>query len=67
MEPVICNKNDVILVVDDEEAIEEAIEMFVERHRCKHLSFNDPVEALEYCEKHSKQVTLMISDLPCRT
>ena len=63
MSEMICSDRDIVMVVDDEEAIGEMIKGLLERHGCAHVSFSDPVKALEYYEKHAKEVTLIITDL----
>jgi two-component system, cell cycle sensor histidine kinase and response regulator CckA len=59
----ICDDNDVVLVVDDEEMIGDMIGHMVERHGCQHVSFDDPTEALKYYTENSQKITLMITDL----
>jgi CheY-like chemotaxis protein len=59
----LCDEEDVVLVVDDDEMIAEMIDGMMERGGCSHTSFNDPVEALEYYIEHSQKITLMITDL----
>jgi two-component system, cell cycle sensor histidine kinase and response regulator CckA len=59
----ICDDRDVILVVDDEEMIEEMIQGIVERHGCRHVSFSNPTEALQYYTENSQEITLMVTDL----
>ena len=44
----ICDDKDVVMVVDDEEVIEKMIQTLVESHGCSHVSFNDPLKALQY-------------------
>ena len=63
MVETICDDKDVILVVDDEEMIEEMIQGIVERHGCRHVSFSNPTEALQYYIENSQKITLMITDL----
>lgn len=59
----ICDARDVILVVDDEEMIAEMIQGIVERHGCRHVSFSNPTEALQYYIENSQKITLMVTDL----
>jgi DNA-binding NtrC family response regulator len=62
MTEFVCSDHDLILVVDDEEAIEEMVEELVEEHGCPHVSFNDPRKALEYYRENSPAVTVIITD-----
>jgi two-component system, cell cycle sensor histidine kinase and response regulator CckA len=59
----ICDDKDIVLVVDDESVIGEMIGRMVERHGCQHVSFNDPVKALQYYRDNSQKITLIITDL----
>jgi FixJ family two-component response regulator len=59
----VCNEKDIVLVVDDEKTVEEMIEAMVEAHGCAHVSFNNPVEALNYYKENSRKITLIITDL----
>jgi two-component system, cell cycle sensor histidine kinase and response regulator CckA len=59
----LCDDQDVILVLDDDEMVEEMVEEIVERGGCLHISFNDPGEALQYYIENSPKITLMITDL----
>jgi len=59
----VCDEKETVLVIDDEEMVEEMIEALVEAHRCAHVSFNNPAEALRYYEENSRKITLMITDL----
>ncbi len=63
MVEAICDKKDLVLVVDDEEMIGEMIGYIVERHGCQHVSFSDPAEALRHYEANSQKVTLLITNL----
>ena len=63
MVETICDDEDVVLIVDDEEMIGDMIGHIVERHGCQHVSFNDPVEALQYYRENGQKITLMITDL----
>lgn len=53
----------VILVVDDERAVEELVESFVQRAGYAHASFNDPIEALRYFKAHKEHICLAVIDL----
>jgi two-component system cell cycle sensor histidine kinase/response regulator CckA len=63
MTQAICDDKDVILVVDDEEEIGEIIGDLVERHGCQHISFSDPVVALQYYIANAPKITLIITEL----
>ena len=63
MTRTICDDKDIILVVDDEEAIEDMIEALVERRGCLHVSYSNPAEAPQYYVANTPKVTLLITDL----
>jgi len=52
-----------VLVVDDEPMVEEVIEAFAERQGCNHMSFNDPVEALQFFKGNHTSIDLAVIDL----
>lgn len=58
-----CSEKDVILIVDDDEAVAEMIAGLVDGFGCAYESFDDPVKALRYYEKNSEKITLMVTDL----
>ena len=53
----------VVLVVDDEEAMEKYIQELLKQHDFEHTSFNDPVEALSFFEENFERVELIVSDI----
>lgn len=59
----VCDEKDIVLVIDDQAAIEEMIEALVEEHGCATVSFNNPAEALRHYEENYRKITLMIADL----
>jgi two-component system cell cycle sensor histidine kinase/response regulator CckA len=53
----------IVMVIDDEEAVEELIEAFVEQKGYAHASFNDPVEALHYFKADHEHICFVVMDL----
>jgi len=60
MADAVCKENDVVLVVDDEKLVAEAISELVEDFGCVCESFSDPEKALRYFEENPGKITLMI-------
>ena len=58
-----CDDKHIVLVVDDEEMIEERMGALVEEYGCPHVSFHDPVKALQHYEENSRNIVLMVTDL----
>ena len=46
-----CDSKDVVLVIDDEEAIAEMISELVEEFGCARVSFDNSAEALQHYEE----------------
>jgi len=63
MTDALCKEKDVVLVVDDEKLVAEAVSELVEDLGCACHSFNDPEKALSYFEEDPGRITLMIADL----
>ncbi len=58
-----CDDKHIVLVVDDEEVIEEMMGELIEEYGCPHVSFHDPVKALQHYEENSVDISLMVTDL----
>lgn len=67
MAAALCDDKRIALVVDDEEMVEEVIGAFVEDYGCRHVSFHDPVKALQHYKENSRSIVLMVTGLtmPC--
>ena len=55
-------KNLRIMVVDDEDSIVELISDFLTMHGAQVDTFNSPIEALNYFEKHHQEIDFVITD-----
>ena len=63
MTATVCDDAHIVLVVDDEEMIEEIMGKFVEKYGCPHVSFHDPVKAMQHYRENSQNIALMVTDL----
>jgi two-component system cell cycle sensor histidine kinase/response regulator CckA len=63
MADTICDKENIIMVVDDEEIVKKMIEWMLQKRGFAHVSFNDPLKALGYFKKNAERVTILITDL----
>jgi FixJ family two-component response regulator len=59
----ICDEKDVVMVVDDDEAIEQVIGELIGHYGCVHASFTDPAKALNYYKENVQRITILLTDL----
>ncbi len=61
-EPLL-GKGELILVVDDEEAIQEITQVTLETHGYKVMSANDGIEAIAFYAEHKRDISVVLLDL----
>ena len=62
MAGAICDDTHIVLVVDDE-MVEEVMGALAEEYGCPHVSFHDPLEALQHYKENSLSMVLTVTDL----